>query len=151
MRVLLQRTKSASVTIDGEITGEIPFGLCLLVGFTHTDTEKEIDVLVKKIAGLRIFEDENEKMNLSLLDVGAGILSVSQFTLYADVRKGRRPSFTDSAPGNEAEALYQLFNEKLEQELGLNVETGVFGASMQVTITNDGPVTIMLDSDELAK
>ncbi|EUJ17617.1 D-tyrosyl-tRNA(Tyr) deacylase [Listeria aquatica FSL S10-1188] len=100
---------------------------------------------------MRIFEDENEKMNLSLLDVGAGILSVSQFTLYADVRKGRRPSFTDSAPGNEAEALYQLFNEKLEQELGLNVETGVFGASMQVTITNDGPVTIMLDSDELAK
>ncbi|EUJ31847.1 D-tyrosyl-tRNA(Tyr) deacylase [Listeria floridensis FSL S10-1187] len=151
MRVLLQRTKAASVTIDDEIIGEIPFGLCLLVGFTHSDTEKEVELLAQKIAGLRIFEDEFEKMNLSLQDVGGDILSVSQFTLYADARKGRRPSFTDSAPGNKAEVLYNLFNKKLETDYGFNVETGVFGAFMEVSIVNDGPVTMMLDSADLAK
>ncbi|EMG28583.1 D-tyrosyl-tRNA(Tyr) deacylase [Listeria fleischmannii 1991] len=150
MRVLLQRVKSASVSIDEEIIAEIPRGFLLLVGFTHTDTEREIDSLVQKIVNLRIFEDENQKMNLSIQDVAGSLLSVSQFTLYADVRKGRRPSFTDSAPGQEAEKLYNLFNKKLE-EAGFGVEVGVFGADMQVSLINDGPVTIFLDSVDLVK
>lgn len=150
MRVLLQRVKSANVSIDEEIIAEIPRGFLLLVGFTHTDTEREIDGLVQKIVNLRIFEDENQKMNLSIRDVAGSLLSVSQFTLYADVRKGRRPSFTDSAPGQEAEKLYNLFNKKLE-EAGFGVEVGVFGADMQVSLINDGPVTIFLDSVDLIK
>lgn len=150
MRVLLQRVKSANVSIDEEIIAEIPRGFLLLVGFTHTDTEREIDSLVQKIVNLRIFEDENQKMNLSIRDVAGSLLSVSQFTLYADVRKGRRPSFTDSAPGQEAEKLYNLFNKKLE-EAGFGVEVGVFGADMQVSLINDGPVTIFLDSVDLVK
>ncbi len=150
MRVVLQRVTSASVTIDDEIIAEIPQGFLLLVGFTHTDTEREIDCLVQKIANLRVFEDENQKMNLSIQEVSGNVLSVSQFTLYADVRKGRRPSFTDSAPGAEAEKLYNLFNKKLGKA-GLGVDVGVFGADMKVSLTNDGPVTILLDSDDLMK
>ncbi|WP_088810031.1 MULTISPECIES: D-aminoacyl-tRNA deacylase [Listeria] len=150
MRVVLQRVTSASVTIDDEIIAEIPQGFLLLVGFTHTDTEREIDVLVQKIANLRVFEDENQKMNLSIQEVSGNVLSVSQFTLYADARKGRRPSFTDSAPGAEAEKLYNRFNKELEKA-GLGVDAGVFGADMKVSLVNDGPVTILLDSADLMK
>ncbi|WP_099221085.1 D-aminoacyl-tRNA deacylase [Listeria costaricensis] len=150
MRVLLQRCRTANVTIDDEVIAEIPAGLCLLVGFTHGDSEKEVVALANKIVGLRIFEDSEGKMNLSIQEVGGQILSVSQFTLYADARKGRRPSFTDSLASDKAEGLYRLFNQKLE-ELGLEVETGVFGADMDISLVNQGPVTFMLDSNELVK
>ncbi|WP_239254059.1 D-aminoacyl-tRNA deacylase [Listeria ilorinensis] len=150
MRVLLQRCRTASVTIDEEVIAEIPAGLCLLVGFTYGDSEKEVAALASKVAGLRIFEDPDGKMNLSIQEVSGQVLSVSQFTLYADARKGRRPSFTDSLPGDRAEELYQLFNQKLE-EAGLEVETGVFGADMDISLVNQGPVTLLLDSDELVK
>ncbi|EQC0676009.1 D-aminoacyl-tRNA deacylase [Listeria innocua] len=150
MRVLLQRCYEASVRVEGEIISEIAGGLCLLVGFTHTDTEETVEYMAKKIIGLRVFEDESEKMNISLAERGGAILSVSQFTLYADVSKGKRPSFTKSAPGEKAEVLYNLFNNKLS-DAGFIVETGVFGAFMDVKIVNNGPVTIMLDSEEMRK
>ncbi|MBC2249591.1 D-tyrosyl-tRNA(Tyr) deacylase [Listeria sp. FSL L7-0123] len=150
MRVLLQRCYEASVRVEEEVIGEIAGGLCLLVGFTHSDTPEIVDYIANKIVGLRIFEDESEKMNISLAERGGAILSVSQFTLYADVSRGKRPSFTKSAPGEKAEALYDLFNQKLS-EAGFIVETGVFGAAMDVKIVNHGPVTIMLDSDEMRK
>lgn len=148
MRVLLQRCYEASVSVEEEVISEIAGGLCLLVGFTRTDTPETVDYMAKKIVGLRIFEDESEKMNISLAERGGAILSVSQFTLYADVSKGKRPSFTKSAPGEKAEALYDLFNQKLADS-GIIVETGVFGAMMDVKIVNHGPITIMLDSDEM--
>ncbi|EUJ51642.1 D-aminoacyl-tRNA deacylase [Paenilisteria rocourtiae] len=148
MRVVAQRCYEASVTIDNEIVGEIAGGLCLLVGFTHDDTEEDVKYIVKKILGLRIFEDDTDKMNLSIQDFGGAILSVSQFTLYADVKKGRRPSFTNSASPDVASDLYDLFNKLLGAE-GIVVETGVFGAMMDVSIVNHGPVTIILDSLEL--
>ncbi|EAH4445953.1 TPA: D-tyrosyl-tRNA(Tyr) deacylase [Listeria innocua] len=150
MRVLLQRCYEASVRVEGEIISEIAGGLCLLVGFTHTDTEETVEYMAKKIIGLRVFEDESEKMNISLAERGGAILSVSQFTLYADVSRGKRPSFTKSAPGEKAEGLYNLFNNKLS-DAGFIVETGVFGAFMDVKILNNGPVTIMLDSEEMRK
>lgn len=149
MRVLLQRCYEASVSMEDEVISEIAGGLCLLVGFTHTDTPKPWTIW-QKIVGLRIFEDESEKMNISLAERGGAILSVSQFTLYADVSRGKRPSFTKSAPGEKAEALYDLFNQKLA-EAGFIVEIGVFGAMMDVKIVNHGPVTIMLDSEEMRK
>lgn len=145
MKVLLQRCKNASVTVDGQVTGKIENGYLLLVGITTTDTEKEINYLVEKVIGLRLFEDADGKMNHSIEQVRGSILSVSQFTLYADTRKGRRPSFTDAARPEIAKPLWELFNEKLQAK-GLQVETGVFGAMMDVSFTNDGPVTIMLEA-----
>lgn len=145
MKVLLQRCKNASVTVDGQVTGKIEKGYLLLVGITTTDTEKEINYLVEKVVGLRLFEDAEGKMNHSIEQVQGSILSVSQFTLYADTRKGRRPSFTDAARPEMAKPLWELFNNKLLAK-GLKVETGVFGAMMDVTFTNDGPVTIMLEA-----
>lgn len=145
MKVLLQRCRNASVTVDGQVTGKIDGGYVLLVGITTTDSEKEINYLVDKIAGLRLFEDEAGKMNHSIQEVGGAILSVSQFTLYADTRKGRRPSFIEAARPDIAEPLWESFNTKLRDK-GFTVETGVFGAMMDVTFTNDGPVTIMLEA-----
>lgn len=145
MKVVVQRCKAASVTVDNEIIGSIGQGLMLLVGITHDDTEKEAAYLAEKIAGLRIFEDETGKMNLSVTDVGGSILSVSQFTLYGDCRKGKRPSFIAAARPGQAEPLYDRFNEML-REKGLTVETGQFGALMDVDLTNWGPVTLVLDS-----
>ena len=145
MKVLLQRCKNASVTVDGQVTGKIDNGYLLLVGITTTDTEKEINYLVEKVVALRLFEDGEGKMNHSIEQVQGNILSVSQFTLYADTRRGRRPSFTDAARPEVAKPLWELFNDRLIQK-GLQVETGVFGAMMDVTFTNDGPVTIMLEA-----
>jgi D-aminoacyl-tRNA deacylase len=147
MRVVVQRSKAASVTVGGEVTGQITKGLVLLVGFTHADKEEDAVYLADKIANLRIFEDAAEKMNLSLLDVGGEILSVSQFTLYGDCRKGRRPNFMDAARPDQAVQLYELFNSLL-REKGIRVETGVFGAMMDVELINDGPVTLIVDSSK---
>lgn len=145
MRVVVQRCKKASVTVEGKVTGAIPHGLMLLVGVTHEDTEKEAAYLAEKIAGLRIFEDSEGKMNLSVLDVGGQILSISQFTLYGDCRKGKRPNFMAAAKPDMAEPLYERFNKML-REKGLTVETGIFGAEMDVEFVNSGPVTLVLDS-----
>ena len=138
MKVLLQRSKNSKVTINGKINGSIENGYVCLVGFTNGDTKEIIDKMIKKIVNLRVFEDENEKMNLSILDVNGSILSISQFTLYADSSKGNRPSFVNAMKPDEASCLYDYFNE-----------TGIFGSDMKVEIYNDGPVTIMLDSNEL--
>ncbi|QSF43998.1 D-aminoacyl-tRNA deacylase [Paenibacillus tianjinensis] len=145
MRVVVQRCKEAKVTVGGAITGEIEEGLMLLVGVTHGDTEKDAKYLADKIAGLRIFEDDAGKMNFSVTDTGGAILSVSQFTLYGDCRKGRRPNFMAAAAPAEAERLYDYLNQELRAG-GLQVETGVFGAMMDVSFTNWGPVTLILDS-----
>ncbi|MGM0524127.1 MAG: D-aminoacyl-tRNA deacylase [Bacillota bacterium] len=147
MRVVLQRSKAAQVVVDDKVTGQIDFGFVLLVGITHEDATEDIDYLVKKIPHLRIFEDEAGKMNHSLLDVGGSILSISQFTLYGDTRKGRRPNFMTAAKPDQAEALYNQFNQQLV-EAGVHVETGVFGEMMDVSLTNDGPVTLILDTDD---
>lgn len=144
MRVLVQRSLNSSVSVSGEVVGSIENGLVLLVGFTDGDTEKEIDYLVKKVLNLRIFEDDNNIMNKSILEAGGDILSISQFTLYADSKKGNRPSYIRALNGIEASKLYKLFNEKLGEYV--RVETGVFGADMLVSIANDGPVTILLES-----
>ena len=148
MRVLIQRSKNSSVTINNKINGSINYGYVLLVGFTHNDTKSIIDKVVKKILNLRVFEDENGKMNKSIIDVNGQILSISQFTLYADLSSGNRPSFTNALSFNEASKLYDYFNNKL-RENNIKVETGIFGSDMQVSILNDGPVTIMIDSDNL--
>lgn len=145
MRIVLQRAKEASVTVDGQVTGAIQQGLVCLVGFTEGDSEADIRYLADKLVHLRIFQDEDGKMNHSLKDVGGGVLSVSQFTLYGDCRKGRRPNFMAAARPEEAERLYNRFNEEL-RSLGVPVETGIFGAMMDVQLTNDGPVTLMLES-----
>ncbi|WML45510.1 D-aminoacyl-tRNA deacylase [Neobacillus sp. PS3-40] len=145
MRIVVQRSKKASVTVDGEVTGQISSGLVLLVGVTHQDTVEDASYLADKIANLRIFEDENEKMNFSLVDVGGQILSISQFTLYGDCRKGRRPNFMDAARPEQASQIYENFNSIL-REKGIQVETGVFGAMMDVALINDGPVTLILES-----
>ncbi|MBT2735735.1 D-tyrosyl-tRNA(Tyr) deacylase [Neobacillus sp. B4I6] len=145
MRVVVQRSKGANVTVGGEVTGQITKGLVLLVGITHADKEEDAIYLADKIANLRIFEDADEKMNLSLLDVGGEILSVSQFTLYGDCRKGRRPNFMDAARPDQAVQLYELLNSLL-REKGIRVETGIFGAMMDVELINDGPVTLILES-----
>lgn len=149
MRIILQRVSRGSVTVDGRVTGAVEIGFVVLVGVTHADTEAEADLLAKKTANLRVFEDAEGKMNLSALDVGAGVLVISQFTLYADTRKGRRPSFTDAARPEVAAPLVEYFAERLRAEGITRVESGVFGAMMQVEIHNDGPVTIILDSDVL--
>ena len=148
MKVVLQRVKHASVTIDGAVHGKINQGYLLLVGITDGDTEAEAKKLADKVVDLRIFEDENGKLNLSLKDVDGSILSISQFTLYADCKKGRRPSFIDAAKPDLAIPLYDYFNNKIK-EYDIHVETGIFGADMKVELLNDGPVTIVLDSAEL--
>lgn len=144
MKVLVQRVLSSSVEVDNKIVGQINKGLMLLVGFTDSDTDKEIDYMVDKIINLRIFDDENGVMNKSLIDVNGSILSISQFTLYADTRKGRRPSYIKALSGNKAILLYDKFNNKLKEE-NIKVETGIFGADMKVSLINDGPITIMLE------
>lgn len=144
MRVLVQRCDRACVKVDGKIVGQIGMGVMILVGITHDDDSKKIDYLVDKLINLRIFDDENGVMNKSLLDVSGSILSISQFTLYADTRKGRRPSYIDAMSGDKAKALYDEFNEKL-RNTGVKVETGIFGADMKVDFINDGPITIMLE------
>ncbi|MGG4551812.1 D-aminoacyl-tRNA deacylase [Paenibacillus humicus] len=150
MRVVVQRCKEAKVTVDGTVIGSIGQGLMLLVGITHEDTEKEAAYLADKIAGLRIFEDDEGKMNRSVTDIGGAILSVSQFTLYGDCRKGKRPSFIAAARPETAEPLYERFNAMLRDK-GLVVETGEFGADMDVQLTNWGPVTLMLESQQPPK
>lgn len=149
MRAVIQRVKFAEVKINGEMAGKCGAGFLILLGVMNTDTENDADKLIKKIPYLRIFEDENEKMNLSALDTGAEMLVVSQFTLCADCSHGRRPSFTASAPPAEAERLYEYFVSELKKAGVSSVETGRFGADMQVSLLNDGPVTIILDSGEL--
>ena len=146
MRIVLQRVKSASVSIEGTVVGEIEQGFLLLVGVGPDDTRDDASYLARKIAGMRIFSDENGKMNLSIDQVGGKILSVSQFTLFADTKKGNRPSFTGAASPEAANKLYEEFNEILRTEYGLIVEIGEFGADMQVSLLNDGPVTILLDT-----
>jgi D-tyrosyl-tRNA(Tyr) deacylase len=147
MRVVLQRVSSGTVRVEGEIVGAIDQGFVILVGVGHADGDEQAQWLARKIAGLRVFEDADGKFNRSLLDVGGGCLVVSQFTLYADARKGRRPSFTDAAPPEVAEPLIERFAAMLRQAGIERVEMGVFGALMQVEIHNDGPVTILLDTD----
>ena len=146
MRIVLQRVKSATVSIEGAVVGEIEQGFLLLVGVGPDDTRDDASYLARKIAGMRIFSDENGKMNLSIDQVGGKILSVSQFTLFADTKKGNRPSFTGAASPEAANKLYEEFNEILRTEYELIVETGEFGADMQVSLVNDGPVTILLDT-----
>lgn len=148
MRVLLQRVSRAGVTVDGELAGAIEQGFVALVGVTLGDSQAEVDWLVNKVAGLRVFEDDQGKMNLGLLDVGGSVLVISQFTLYGDASRGRRPSFTDAAPPTVAEPLVEQFAAGL-RERGLHVESGVFGAHMEVEIHNDGPVTMMLEKTGL--
>ncbi|GGH29523.1 D-aminoacyl-tRNA deacylase [Paenibacillus segetis] len=149
MRIVVQRCKSAKVTINGSVIGNIDHGLMLLVGITHEDTEKDAIYLAEKVSGLRIFEDQEGKLNHSVMDVGGAILSVSQFTLYADCRKGKRPNFMAAAKPDVAAPLYDRFNELLRDK-GLIVETGEFGAEMDVELINWGPVTIILDSPTLS-
>jgi len=146
MRVLVQRSLKSSVSVDDKVVGSIDSGLVLLVGFTHSDDSSKIDYLVNKVLNLRIFDDENGVMNKSILDVGGSILSISQFTLYADTKKGNRPSYINALGGDKATLLYDEFNRKLSNHI--HVETGVFGANMKVSITNDGPITILLESRE---
>lgn len=148
MRALLQRVSSATVRIDGQISGQISHGLLIFLGVTHSDTEQDCEFLADKCIGLRIFKDEQDKMNLSLLDVGGAALIVSQFTLYADSRKGRRPGYTDAALPEQAENLYEKFIEAVRNK-GVKVETGKFGADMKVEIHNDGPVTLMVESKKI--
>ncbi|MGG1635543.1 D-aminoacyl-tRNA deacylase [Paenibacillus sp. NRS-1760] len=145
MKVVVQRSKQAKVVIEGETVGSIDSGLVLLVGMTHEDTEVDVKWMADKVANLRIFEDESGKMNHSISDVGGQLLSVSQFTLYGDCRKGRRPNFMAAARPEQAEQLYDLFNETL-RSTGLVVETGRFGAMMDVELVNSGPITLILDS-----
>ena len=146
MRVLVQRCDRASVSVDNKIVGKIDKGMMILVGFTHTDTSKNIDYMIDKILNLRIYDDDNGIMNRSILDTAGSILSVSQFTLYADTKKGNRPSYINALNGEEAIKLYDLFNQKLRQYVP--VETGIFGADMEVSLINDGPITILLEKEE---
>lgn len=145
MRAVVQRVSRAKVTVHGEITGEIGLGLLVLLGVGHQDSEADVQYLADKIAGLRIFEDDAGKMNRSVRDMGGSILAVSQFTLYGDVRRGKRPSFDDAAPPEQARRLYELFVERI-RVAGLRCETGRFQEMMQVELVNEGPVTILLDS-----
>ena len=144
MKIILQKVKKVSVSVDNKIVGSIDKGYCLLVGVHKESTEEDAKYLAKKVAQARLFEDENDKINLSLKDVGGSILSVSQFTLYADTKKGNRPSFTNAAGAEKANALYEQFNKYLREE-GVTVETGIFQTMMEVNIVNDGPVTIVYE------
>jgi D-aminoacyl-tRNA deacylase len=148
VRAVVQRVSRAKVTVEGTTIGEIGQGLLVLLGVGRGDAESDAIYLAEKIAGLRVFEDENGKMNRSVVDAGGGVLAVSQFTLYGDVRKGKRPSFDDAAPPEEARRLYEFFVERI-RALGLRCETGQFQAMMQVELVNEGPVTILLDSKKV--
>ncbi len=150
MKLVIQRVKHASVTIEGSVHGKIEQGFMILVGIKDDDTKEVVEKMADKVSKLRIFTDEEDKMNLSLAQVGGSILSISQFTLYADCRKGNRPSFTGAGKPSIAEPLYLYFNEYL-RKLGYCVEEGIFGADMKVELLNDGPVTIVLDSDEMIR
>lgn len=145
MRIVVQRVKEASCTVDNNITGKIEKGFLIFIGFKNDDTEEDMKKCLKKVVGLRIFEDENGKMNKSLADVNGNILAISQFTLYADVKHGNRPSFTDAMEFNKASSMYDEFVSMLRKE-GINVEVGIFGADMKISLINDGPVTIIIDS-----
>jgi D-tyrosyl-tRNA(Tyr) deacylase len=145
MRAVIQRVSKSSVTVDGWVVGSIERGFLVLVGVTHGDTRVEADWLARKIAGLRLFEDEAGKMNLGLTDIGGSVLVVSQFTLYGDARKGRRPDFLQAARPEQAEPLITYFVDRL-RDLGVTVDTGQFRATMQVSLVNDGPVTLLLDT-----
>ncbi len=144
MKLVVQRVKNSKVTVDNKIIGKIEKGFLVLLGVTHTDTKETADFLVKKLCNLRVFTDENDKMNLSIKDIDGELLIVSQFTLYADCKKGNRPSFVDSAKPEMAEELYKYFVEQCQKEVK-NVETGIFGAHMEVELLNSGPVTIILE------
>ena len=146
MKAVAQRVTASSVSVDGEIVGKIDKGLNVLLGVEEDDTEKDAEVLAAKIAKMRIFEDENEKMNLSVLDVDGSVLVISQFTLCADIKKGNRPSFILAAKPDKATALYEYFSSQLKENGVKKVENGVFGADMAVEISNDGPVTIIMDT-----
>ena len=148
MRAIVQRVKSANVQIDGQLVAEIESGLLIFLGISIDDQQSDIDYLIRKIANLRIFRDDDLRMNKSLLDVSGQALVVSQFTLYGDCRKGRRPNFSQAAKPEKAHQLYQVFVNQLLQ-LGIDVKTGVFQATMEVELTNDGPITILLDSKKL--
>lgn len=145
MKILVQRSKKSNVEVNKEVVGKIDKGLVLFVGFTEGDSSKEIDYMIKKVLNLRIFDDEDGIMNKSILDTGGSILSISQFTLYADTKKGNRPSYIKALNGEKATKLYDEFNEKLSDYI--NVETGIFGADMKVNILNDGPITILLEKE----
>ena len=149
MRVVLQRCSRAEVRIDGQVVGQIDKGFMILVGITDGDTKADADLLAKKVAQMRVLEDADGKMNLALKDVGGSILSISQFTLYADCKKGNRPSFIRAARPEVAKPLYDYFNNVLRTQYGLHVATGRFGADMKVDFINNGPVTILLDTEEL--
>jgi D-tyrosyl-tRNA(Tyr) deacylase len=148
VRAVIQRVSSASVEVEGKVSGSIDQGMLALVGVARDDTESDAQAIASKIAGVRIFNDDSGAMNLSVTDVGGAVLAVSQFTLYGDARKGRRPSFIDAASGPEAEPLFNRVVDLMRRE-GLRVETGIFGASMRVSLVNEGPVTILLDSRKL--
>lgn len=148
MRAVVQRVSCASVKVSGEVTGQIALGLLVLLGVAQDDSERDADYLAEKIAGLRIFEDDAGKMNRSVIDVGGAVLAVSQFTLFGDVRKGKRPSFDDAARPEQARELYEKFVERI-RSLGLRCETGRFQEMMDVELVNQGPVTILLDSKKL--
>ena len=147
MRIVVQRCKKASVSVDNKLINDINQGLMILVGFTSSDTEKEIDYCVKKIANLRIFDDENGVMNKSVIDIQGEVLSISQFTLYGNPYNGNRPSYFNALKGDEAIKLYESFNEKLNSLIP--TKSGIFGADMQIDFINDGPVTIIIDTDEI--
>ena len=147
MKIVLQRVNKAEVIVEKKIVGKISRGLLLFLGVTHTDTENEIKYLMDKVSNLRIFEDENGKMNRSVLDISGEILVVSQFTLYGDTKKGRRPGFDKAAKPDIAEKLYEQFVEIMKERTSLKVETGIFGASMEVNLSNDGPVTFILEKN----
>ena len=149
MRVVVQRCSRAEVRIDGQVAGQIGKGFMVLVGVTDGDGRQEAELLAKKVAQMRVFEDGDGRMNLGLKEVDGAILSISQFTLYAECKKGNRPSFIKAARPETAEPLYDYFNEVLRTQYGLQVETGRFGADMRVDFVNDGPVTILLDTEEL--
>lgn len=150
MRAVIQRVKHASVSVDNQITGEIKQGFLVLLGVTHTDTEKEVDWLAKKITDLRVFNDSEDKMNLGLKDVNGELLIISQFTLYGNCIKGRRPAFIDAAKPDVANELYEKFLKKCK-ELGFKTEAGIFGADMKVELLNDGPVTLIIDTKDCSK
>ena len=144
MKIVVQRVKKADVKVDGEIVGKIDKGFMVLIGVTHTDTKENADYLAKKLCKLRVFEDENEKMNLSLKDVGGKLLLISQFTLYANTTDGNRPSFIEAAKPEQANEIYEYFCDKCKEQ-GIEVQKGIFGAHMEVSLINDGPVTIIIE------
>ena len=149
MKLVVQRVLNSKVEVEGKVVGEIEKGFMVLCGITHNDTEKEADILARKLCNLRVFEDENEKMNLSIKDVGGKLLIISQFTLYADsMSSGNRPSFINAARPEKADPLYEYFLKKCEEE-GIEVQKGIFGADMKVSLINDGPVTIILEKENV--